>query len=152
MNANWFLNNLPHFFVTLAAQENPLYLSLLLQNKMMEVESLLTANRVDLFSHQASSCPQDTGRRDTQTLIFHSLAWVQSYCVNRTSVCLERWEEVICISSNQLSLWHIQLMPIHSLNHSLPPISILSWKSFLKLPQGKASLLFSINAPTFPDY
>lgn len=29
--------------------------------RMMEVESLLTANRTDLFSHQASSCPQDTG-------------------------------------------------------------------------------------------
>ena len=86
MNANWFLNNLPHFFVTLAAQENPLCLSLLLQKKMMEVESLLTANKVDLFSHQAFSCPQDTGV--TQSLIFHSLTWVWTYCVNRTSVCL----------------------------------------------------------------
>lgn len=62
MNTHQFLNNLPHFFVTLTAQKNPLWLSLLKQNKtMMAVESLLTENRVDLFSHEASFHSHDTG-------------------------------------------------------------------------------------------
>lgn len=52
MTAHQFLNNLPHFFVTHAAQENPLCLPVSLHNKkLMEGEFLLPANRAGPSGH-----------------------------------------------------------------------------------------------------